>query len=97
MKKTTRNFADVIRVMLEKDPKLAFAIEKEHTKHNIAQLLYDNRKASKKTYKAIGKAVGLSADDIESIEESDYQNITLDLLQRLAGVFNKKLVVSFEE
>lgn len=93
----TRNFADVIQKELAINAELAAAVEEESFNAEIAQQVYDLRKAAGLTQKQLAEYVGTQQSVICRIEDSDYDGHSLGLLQRIADTLGKRCRVVFDD
>lgn len=94
-KKTTRNFADVIRAKLAANSKLAAAVQEESFNANIAQQVYDLRTEAGLTQKQLADLIGTRQSVISRIEDADYSGHSLALLKKIAGALKRRLNVEF--
>jgi DNA-binding XRE family transcriptional regulator len=94
-KKSTRDFADVIRAKLATDPKLATNVENEFFNAEIAQQVYALRTGAKLTQAQLAKLVGTQQSVISRIEDADYDGHSLTMLKRIADALGRRLQVTF--
>lgn len=94
--KRTRNFAEVIQKELALNAELAAAVEEESFNADIAQQVYDLRKAADLTQKELAEYVGTQQSVICRIEDSDYNGHSLALLKRIATVLGMRCRVVFD-
>jgi ribosome-binding protein aMBF1 (putative translation factor) len=94
-KRITKNFADVIREKLAKDPELARAVEEERLHADIAEQILRLRVEANLTQKELAERVGTQQSVISRIEDADYYGHSLKVLHRIAEVFGKRLKVDF--
>jgi transcriptional regulator with XRE-family HTH domain len=94
-KKTTKNFAKVLKAMLDANPELAKAVEHERLHADIAEQILRLRTEAKLTQDELAKQVGTKQSVISRIEDADYYGHSLSMLERIADVFKKRLFVVF--
>jgi transcriptional regulator with XRE-family HTH domain len=94
-KKTTKNFAEVIRAELAADPGLAKEIEQERLHADIAEQILRLRTEARLTQKELAALVGTKQSVISRIEDADYYGHSLAILERIASVCRKRLFVVF--
>lgn len=95
VKKTTRNFADVIRAKLAANSELAAAVQEESFNSNIAQQVYDLRTEAGLTQKQLADLIGTRQSVISRIEDANYSGHSLALLKKIAGALKRRLNVEF--
>jgi ribosome-binding protein aMBF1 (putative translation factor) len=96
-KKTTKNYADIIRGKLANDTQLAREVEEERLHADIAVQILRLRTDAKMEQKELAERVGTQQSVISRIEEADYNVHSLQLLNRIADVFGKRLHVDFRD
>ena len=90
-KKTTTNFAEVIRHQIKNDPTLAADVAEARFNANFASAVYQAREKLGYARSDLHKMTGLSVEDIESIEESDF-DLTLDIIKKLSKALDLSFV-----
>ncbi len=94
-KKTTKNFAKIVRAKLVADPELAKAVERERLHADVAEQVLQLRAEAGLTQKQVAELIDTKQSVISRIEDADYHGHSLSMLQRIADVFNKRLFVVF--
>ncbi len=61
----------------------------------IAQKIYNLRKAAGLSQRALAKRVGTTASVICRLEDADYEGHSLAMLQRIAQALNKRVEIRF--
>jgi ribosome-binding protein aMBF1 (putative translation factor) len=97
MAKKTRNFAEVIRRKLARDPVLTKAVKEERLNADIAIQIYEARKEAGLTQTQLAKMIGSQQSVIARLEDADYDGHSLTMLSRIAEALQKRLRVSFEK
>lgn len=94
-KKTTTDFADVIRHKLENDPLLASAVDEARVEADIAEEIYHARIDARLTQQELADRIGTHESVIARMEDADYQGHSVALLRRIAAATGKRLDISF--
>jgi transcriptional regulator with XRE-family HTH domain len=69
------------------------SLETERVNAEIAQTIYDLRKAAGLTQKELADLVGTTQSVISRLEDADYGGHSLSMLSRIAGRLNRRLVI----
>lgn len=93
----TRDFAKVIKRQLQNDPKLREDVEREMLRGQLAVLVYQARTKAGMTQANLAKLAGVTQAAICKIETTDYQNLSLRMLAKIAAVFGQRVKVTFEK
>lgn len=97
MKKKT--VADAVKILHERyykgNARRQESLERERLNAKIARDIYQLRIAHDLTQRQLADLVGTSASVISRLESADYAGHSLNMLQRIAAVFNQKVQVSF--
>ena len=91
----TKNFADVIRDELRRNPELAKAVEAESFNAAIAQKIYDLRVQHGLTQALFADRIDSHQSVIARMEDADYAGHSLSMLLKIAEAFGKQLHVEF--
>jgi transcriptional regulator with XRE-family HTH domain len=94
-KRTTKNFAEVVRAELVADPSLAYAVDEERLHADIAEQILKLRTEASMTQKELAEKAGTKQSVISRIEDADYYGHSLSMLHRIARIFTKRLLVLF--
>lgn len=78
-----------------KNPEFVSGVEKLHREYQLSQEIIELRKANHLTQKELAKKVGTSQPSIARLESGKYKKASMDLLQRIAEVFNTEVQVHF--
>lgn len=81
---STKNFADVLKKKLAKDPGLADRVELECEHSHLATLIYEKRKEKGLTQAQLGDLVGTSQTVIARLEAADYDGHSFSMVRRIA-------------
>ena len=68
-------------------------LEKERLNAEVAQLIYDLRTQAGMTQKALADRIGTTQSVISRLEDADYEGHSLDILNRIADAFNRRLIL----
>ncbi len=95
-KRTTRDYAEVIRREMERDPALRIAVEREILNGHIATLILDAREEAGLTQQQLAERVGTRQSVIARLEDADYRGHSLTMLAKVAEALDRKVCVSLE-
>lgn len=96
MKKKTTDAVKILQDRYYKGkPKRQASLERERVNAKIAKDIYELRTKSKLTQKQLAKMIKTTPSVISRLESADYPGHSLNMLQRIAAVFNQKVQVSF--
>lgn len=95
MKRTTKNFAEVIQRELAADPDLAAAVEQERFNANVASEIYNARNEAGLTQKGLARQLGTHQSAIARLENADYDGHSLKMLERIAQALGKRVEIRF--
>jgi DNA-binding XRE family transcriptional regulator len=59
----------------------------------VGQQIFDLRESANLSQDELGNKVGLTGDDIDSLEMADYDEHPLPTLRKIADVFGKKIEI----
>jgi ribosome-binding protein aMBF1 (putative translation factor) len=93
MPKTT-DAIKIIHQMIADDPTIQEQIALESINAEIAQLIYDSRKKAGLTQQQLAELIHVKQSVIEDIEDADYQDNPLIMLQKIATALNQKVKMS---
>jgi len=94
-KSTATDAVEVLhRLYIKDNPERLISLEAEEIKSNIAQQVYDLRSAAGLTQRQLAKKVGTTAEVIDDLEMTDYEDHQLGdavlMLQRIAKALGKR-------
>ncbi|MGB5105301.1 MAG: helix-turn-helix transcriptional regulator [Candidatus Zixiibacteriota bacterium] len=96
MKKKTSDAVQILHDRHYKDnPKRQFSLERERVNAKIARDIYELRTKGKLTQKQLAKLIKTTPSVISRLENADYSGHSLNILQRIAAVFNQRVEVRF--
>lgn len=78
-----------------KDPKFIVEVEKLHREYQLSQEIIGLRKENNLTQKELAKKIGTSQPAIARLESGKYKKASMDLLERIATVFNAEVQIHF--
>ena len=95
-KRTTTSAVEIIHhLYFENDPEMMQMLEAERIKGDIAQRIYDLRKAASLTQEQLAEKVGITAKVVDDLEMTDYEDDSIGdavlMLQRIAKVAGKQI------
>ena len=93
MPKTT-DAIKIIHQMIADDPTIQEQIALESINAEIAQLIDDSRKKAGLTQQQLADLIHVEQSVIEDLEDADYQDNPLIILQKIATVLNQKVKMS---
>lgn len=96
MRQKTDDALEILRREREKDPELQKLYEEEKLKYQIALAVRELREKFGLTQAELAERMGTSQSTIARLEDTDYEGYSLPTLQRLAEVFQCRLVIKFE-
>lgn len=79
----------------EGDPERQLGLEKARLDGDVAQALYDLRKAAGLTQAELAARVGTAPSVISRLEDADYEGHSLAMLRRIAKALAKRVVIGF--
>ena len=94
---STRNFAEIIRGDLKRDPALADAVEEADFNVEIAIQIYSARNEAHLTQQELAEQIGTRQSAISRMEDADYGRQSLSMLKRVARALNKRLHIEFRQ
>ncbi len=89
---TTKNFMDVINNKIKADPVLAKELGIASRYTNLASMVYQGRTKAGLSQKELANCVGLREIDINNIEDSDCEYISIESIMRVAQFLNLDLL-----
>lgn len=93
-KKGTAQAGEILRNRYVKnDPERKASVEAERVNAEVARLIYTMRTDAGLTQGQLAELVGTTQSVISRLEDSDYDGHSLSMLNRIAGVLQKKLTV----
>lgn len=96
MKKKTVNAVKILHDRYYKEkPKRRAALEQERVNAKIARDIYRLRTSHKLTQKQLAGLVGTTPSVISRLENADYPGHSLNMLQRIAAAFDRRVEVKF--
>jgi ribosome-binding protein aMBF1 (putative translation factor) len=96
MKKKTTDAVQILHDRFYKgNPKRQASLDRERVNAKIARDIYELRTKSKLTQKQLAKMVKTTPSVISRLESADYPGHSLNMLQRVAAVFNQRVEVKF--
>ncbi len=87
------DFQEYLKEQL-KDPKFKKYFDKYSIQLNIGYQIFKLRKKKKMSQATLAKKIGTKQSNIARMEAGD-QNFSINMLQKIAQVFNKDLKISF--
>ncbi|RJP23423.1 MAG: transcriptional regulator [Candidatus Omnitrophota bacterium] len=84
---------DYIRRKFGNYPGFEEGVQQFHTMLELGQLLYDARMEAGLSQETLAQIVGAETDEIAQLEEADYEEFPLALLQRIAHALKKELKI----
>jgi ribosome-binding protein aMBF1 (putative translation factor) len=93
MPKTT-DALKIIHQMIADDPTIQEQIALESINAEIAQLIYDSRTKAGLTQQQLADLIHVEKSVIEDLEDADYQDNPLIMLQKIATALNQKVKMS---
>ena len=91
----TKNFADVIRSKLAANPDLAALVEEEAFYAQIAEAIYEARKAASLTQTQLASRINTQQSVIARMEDADYHGHSLTQLRKIAAALDMNLCIEF--
>lgn len=92
----TRNFAEVIRAKLRKNPELAEAVARHAYDADVGQKVHDARVKAGLSQKDLAAKIGTHQSVISRIEDADYGRPSMRTLERIAEALDLDLRVVFK-
>ena len=93
MPKTT-DALKIIHQIIADDPTIQEQIALESINAEIAQLIYDSRTKAGLTQQQLADLIHVEQSVIEDLEDADYQDNPLIMLQKIATALNQKVKMS---
>jgi ribosome-binding protein aMBF1 (putative translation factor) len=93
MPKTT-DAIKIIHQMIADDPTIQEQLALESINAEIAQLIYDSRTKAGLTQQQLADLIHVEQSVIEDLEDADYQDNPLIMLQKIATALNQKVKMS---
>jgi len=93
MPKTT-DAIKIIHQMIADDPTIQEQIALESINAEIAQLIYDSRTKAGLTQQQLADLIHVEQSVIEDLEDADYQDNPLIMLQKIATALNQRVKMS---
>ena len=93
MPKTT-DAVKIIHKMIADDPTIKEQIALESLNSEIAQLIYDARMNAGLTQQQLADLIHVEQSVIEDLEDADYQDNPLIMLQKIATALNQRVKMS---
>ncbi|MCZ8025571.1 MAG: XRE family transcriptional regulator [Microcystis sp. M53603_WE2] len=93
MPKTT-DALKIIHQIIADDPTIQEQIALESINAEIAQLIYDSRTKAGLTQQQLADLIHVEKSVIEDLEDADYQDNPLIMLQKIATALNQKVKMS---
>ncbi|MFN6215324.1 MAG: multiprotein-bridging factor 1 family protein [Microcystis sp.] len=93
MPKTTDDIK-IIHQIIADDPTIQEQIALESINAEIAQLIYDSRTKAGLTQQQLADLIHVEKSVIEDLEDADYQDNPLIMLQKIATALNQKVKMS---
>lgn len=78
------------------DTARAASVEQERVNAQVAQLIYDQRKAAGLSQRELAELIGTQQSVISRLESADYDGHSLTMLERIAQAVNRRLRVAME-
>jgi DNA-binding XRE family transcriptional regulator len=85
---------DSIKKELLKNKKVKVSYDQEHTRAMVALQIAELREEYSVSQKELAKRLHTTQQTVSKIEKPD-NNITIGTLEKIANIFNRKLVVKF--
>ena len=89
----TKNAMKMVDSMVGGNKRLKKAIEEATVNARVAQLIYDVRTKAGLTQKQLAQRIGTKQSVIARLEDADYEGHSLFMLQRIAAVLDRRLVI----
>lgn len=93
--------ADAVEILHRRyigdDEERKASLQAERINAEVARMIYDLRMEAGLTQKELAKRVGTTQSVISRIEDADYEGHSLSMLNRIATVLNRRLVVTVAE
>ena len=95
-KRTTRNAVEILHHLhFKDDPEMMRGLEYERVKADIGQKIYDLRTGAGLTHEQLVEKVGSTAQVIDDLEDTDYEDHQLGeavlMLKRMAKALDKRI------
>ena len=95
MRRTTKDFAEVLRRQITGDAELAAQVETEDLNANIAVQIFASRRKAEMTQGELAARVGTKQSVISRLEDANYDAHSLSMLKKIAEATGMKLRVQF--
>ncbi|MBD0263252.1 MAG: XRE family transcriptional regulator [Tolypothrix sp. Co-bin9] len=89
----TRDAIKIIEKMTSSDPELEALVESASINALVAQLIYETRTKAGLTQKQLAELVGTKQLVIARLEDADYEEHSLSMLQKIAHALNQRVVI----
>lgn len=92
MKRTT-DAVEIMEDMIGDDQQLHQMYSEAHINAHVAQLIYDARTEAGLTQTQLANLIGTKSSVIASLEDADYEGHSLTMLNRIASVLKRKVII----
>ena len=92
MRKTT-DAVEIMEDMIGDDRQLREMYAEAQINAHVAQLIYDARTEAGLTQTQLANLIGTKSSVIASLEEADYEENSLIMLNRIASVLQRKVII----
>jgi len=92
----TRNAVEILKRRHAKNPRLQELYEEEKGNFQAALAIREARKAAGLSQAQLARMVGTTQSVISRLEDADYGGHTLKMLERIAGVLKRRVVIHLE-
>jgi DNA-binding XRE family transcriptional regulator len=96
-RRTTKNFAEIIRAELSVDLELAKEVAEEFFRASVAKQVYKVRMEANLTQKELAKLAGTQPSVIAQLEDADYDGDLLQPLLRIAFSLKKEVRIELAD
>src|SRR5689334_10461752 len=95
MSKRTRNAAEILRAKFAADPEFQEMLAEEKVMAQAARAIYTARKAAGLTQHDLARLVNTTQSVISRLEDGDYEEHSLAMLQRIAEALHQRIEFRF--
>lgn len=95
MAKKGQDAVSLLGELVKDDPEFKQHYQEAHINVTVAQLIYDARQEAGLTQTELAKLVGTTQSVISQLEDADYEGHSLNMLNRIATVLQKRVEVRF--
>jgi len=95
MKKGTTDAVEILDRFVGEDSDMREMIAEEWVHLEVAQTIYEARKAAGLTQKQLAEKIGTGQSTIARLEDADYQGHSLSMLRRVADALGQRLEIRF--